>query len=65
MYKYTVEAFDQSDMGKLNIIHIVVQAADEAQAMERAAQIKERTNYAVVGIEELSGDQRPDIKKKG
>ena len=63
MYKYTVEAFDQSDMGKLNIIHIVVQAEDEEQAMARAAQIKQRTNYAVVGIEELTGDQRPELKK--
>jgi hypothetical protein len=65
MYKYTVEAFDESDMGKLNIIHIVVQAADEEQAMARAAQIKQRTNYAVVGIEELTGDNRPELKKKG
>lgn len=63
MYKYTVEAFDESDMGKLNIIHIVVQAKDEADAMERAAQIKQRTNYAIVGIEELAGDNRPQIKK--
>ena len=63
MYKYTVEAFDQSDIGKVNIIHIVVQAADEAGAIERAGQIKERTNYAIVGIEELTGDKRPDIKK--
>lgn len=54
MYKYTVEAYDESDMGKLNIIHIVVQAKDEAEAMERAAKIKQRTNYAIVGIEELS-----------
>lgn len=63
MYKYTVEAFDESDMGKLNVIHIVVQAADEEQAMARAAQIKQRTTYAIVGIEELTGDKRPDIKK--
>ena len=65
MYKYTVEAFDESDMGKLNIIHIVVQATSEENAMARAAEIKQRTNYAVVGIEELTGDHRPEIKKKG
>lgn len=54
MYKYTVEAYDQSDIGKFNIISIVVQAVDEAEAIKRAATIKVRTNYSVVGIEELS-----------
>ncbi len=53
MYKFTVEAYDSSDMGKLNIIHIVVQAADEAEAIERAKTIKQRSNYSIVGIEEL------------
>ena len=65
MYKYTVEAYDQTDLGKLNIIHITVTAADEAEAIDRAKAIKQRTTYAVVGIEELSGDNRPQIKKKG
>lgn len=65
MYKYTVEAYDESDMGKLNTIHIVVQATSEEEAMQRAAAIKQRTNYAIVGIEELAGDNRPEIKKKG
>lgn len=54
MYKYTVEAYDESDIGKLNVIMIVVQAKDEAEAIERAKLIKVRTNYSVVGIEELS-----------
>ncbi len=63
MYKYTVEAFDESDVGKLNIIHIVVQAASEEDAVERARTIKQRTTYSIVGIEELSGDKRPDLKK--
>lgn len=63
MYKYTVEAFDESDVGKLNIIHIVVQAPDEDAAIERAKVIKQRTTYSIVGIEELTGDKRPDLKK--
>ena len=63
MYKYTVEDYDQTDLGKLNSIHITVYAADEAQAIERAKAIKDRTDYAIVGIEELTGDSRPQIKK--
>lgn len=54
MYKYTVEAYDQTDMGKLNTIMIVVQAKDEEEALLRASTIKNRTNYSLVGIEELS-----------
>jgi hypothetical protein len=63
MFKYTVEAFDESDVGKLNIIHIVVQAGSEEDAIDRARNIKQRTTYAIVGIEELTGDKRPDLKK--
>ena len=67
MYKYTVEAFNESDMGKLNMIHITVQATNEAEAIERAKAIKERTTYAIIGIEDLStskgSDTRPEIKK--
>lgn len=63
MYKYTVEAFDQSDLGKINIIHITVYAGNDDEAIERAKTIRQRTTYAIVGIEELSGDKRPEIKK--
>lgn len=63
MYKYTVEAYDESDLGKVNIIHITVYAADDSDAVERAKTIRNRTTYAIVGIEELSGDKRPEIKK--
>jgi len=63
MFKYTVEAYDESDMGKLNIIHVTVYAKDEAGAIERAKAIKQRTTYSIVGIEELTGDSRPQIKK--
>lgn len=54
MYKYTVEAFDETDIGKINVILIVVQAKGEAEAIERASKIKQRTRYSIVGIEELS-----------
>ena len=63
MYKFTVEAYDQSDLGKLNVVHITVYAETEDAAIERARTIRERTTYSVVGIEELSGDSRPQIKK--
>lgn len=54
MYKYTIEAFDKSDMGKLNVIRIVVEATTDEEAIERASAIKQRTEYAIVSIEETS-----------
>lgn len=63
MFKYTVEAYDESDLGKINIIHVTVYAKGEAEAIERAKAIKQRTTYSIVGIEELTGDSRPQIKK--
>ena len=63
MFKYTVEAYDESDLGKINIIHVTVYAKCEAEAIERAKAIKQRTTYSIVGIEELTGDSRPQIKK--
>jgi len=63
MYKYTVQAFNESDLGKLAVINIVVTAATEEEALEKAAQIKERSNYSIIGIELLEGDSRPQIKK--
>lgn len=63
MYKYTVQAFNESDLGKLAVINIVVTASDEAEALEKAKQIKERTTYSIIGIEVLDGDSRPQIKK--
>ena len=63
MYKYTVQAFNESDIGKLAVINIVVTASSEAEALEKAKQIKERSNYSIVGIELLEGDIRPQIKK--
>jgi len=63
MYKFTVQAYDESDLGKLNIVDITVYAEDEATAIERAKTIRQRTTYSVIGIEELSGDSRPQIKK--
>jgi hypothetical protein len=41
----------------------VVTAANEEEALEKAAQIKERSNYSIIGIELLEGDSRPQIKK--
>lgn len=63
MYKYTVQAFNESDLGKLAVINIVVTASDEAEALEKAKAIKERTTYSIIGIEVLEGDSRPQIKK--
>jgi hypothetical protein len=63
MYKYTVQAFNESDLGKLAVINIVVTAANEQEALEKAKQIKERTTYSIIGIEVLEGDTRPQIKK--
>jgi len=63
MFKYTVEAYDESDLGKINIIHVTVYPKGEAEAIERAKAIKQRTTYSIVGIEELTGDSRPQIKK--
>jgi hypothetical protein len=63
MYKYTVQAFNESDLGKLAVINIVVTAATEEEALEKAKTIKERTTYSVIGIEVLEGDSRPQIKK--
>lgn len=63
MYKFTVEAYDESDLGKLNIVHITVYAETEDAAIERAKTIRQRTTYSVTGIEELAGDSRPQIKK--
>jgi len=63
MYKYTVQAFNESDLGKLAVINIVVTAANETEALEKAKQIKERTTYSIIGIEVLDGDSRPQIKK--
>ena len=62
MYKYTVQAFNESDLGKLAVINIVVTASSEEGALEKAKQIKERTTYSIIGIEVLEGDSRPQIK---
>ncbi len=63
MFKYTVQAFNESDLGKLAVINIVVTASSEEEALEKARQIKERTDYSIIGIEVLEGDSRPQIKK--
>lgn len=63
MYKYTVQAFNESDLGKLAVINIVVTASSEEEALEKAKAIKERTTYSIIGIEVLEGDSRPQIKK--
>lgn len=63
MYKYTVQAFNESDLGKLAIINIVVTASTEEEALEKAKQIKERTTYSIIGIEVLEGDSQPQIKR--
>lgn len=64
IYKYTVEAYNDSPMGKLDAVSIVVHASDDSQAFEKAAKIKQRQSYNISKIEELLGDNRPDLKKK-
>lgn len=54
MYEYTVQAFNSSDLGKVSVIEITVTAKSEAEALERAKQIVERTDYNITAIKELS-----------
>ncbi len=54
MYKYTIQAFDDTDMGKLNLINIVVQADDDDSAIAKAKAIKARGSYSILSIEELT-----------
>lgn len=53
MYEYQIQAFDKSDLGKVNVITITVQARTEDEAIEKAKTIKERTDYSVIAIKDL------------
>lgn len=55
MFKYTIDAYDADQFGKVtSIIQLVVRAASEGDALERAAKIAARGNYKVVCIEDIS-----------
>ncbi len=67
MYKFTIDAFDMTDLGAVNRISITVQAANKEAALARAAEIEPRSNYSVTGVEDLSPagtDNRRELKKK-
>jgi hypothetical protein len=67
MNKYTIEAFNVTPIGGVNVIRVVVQAKSEDEAMIRARKLVVRSDYSVVCIEELDQinlDLRPQIKKK-
>lgn len=53
MFEYTIQAYDQTDMGKVNVIHITVTARTEDEAIVKAKALKERTDYAVTAIKDL------------
>lgn len=54
MYEYTVQAFNQTDIGKTHVIEVTVIAKAEIDAINRAKQIVDRTDYFVIAIKEIS-----------
>ncbi len=63
MYKYLIQAYNDTDYGPANEIRIKVQASDEAQAIERAKTIAIRSNYSVLEIEDLRGAELRKISE--
>lgn len=53
MYKYTVEGYNSHGGLVTDRIQIVVTAPTESAARTRAAEISPRTNYSLVGVEDL------------
>ena len=53
MYQYTIQGYDQTDLGKVNFIELVVTANTDEDAVEKARKIKARQQYAVVRVKEL------------
>lgn len=51
MNRYTIEAYNDTDLGKSNMMIVVVSASSEAEAIEKASKIVERTSYSVKIIE--------------
>lgn len=59
MFKYKVQAYDDTQYGPVHEMLVVVTASTEAQAIELAKKVVERTNYAIIEIEVL------ELKKRG
>lgn len=53
MFEYTIQAYDQTDLGKTNVIHITVTARTEDEAIDKSKKLKQRTDYAVIAIKDL------------
>jgi hypothetical protein len=56
MFEYSIQAYDETDLGKVNVIQVTVQARTKDAAIEHAKQIESRTNYSVTGIKDLGGE---------
>lgn len=54
MYEYTIQAYDQTDLGKVNAIELVVCANTDEDAIEKAQKLKARQQYSIVRVKELS-----------
>lgn len=54
MYEYTIQAYDQTDLGKVNSVELVVCANTDEDAIEKAQKLKARQQYSVIRVKELS-----------
>lgn len=59
MFKYKVQAYDDTQYGPVHEMMVVVTASTEADAIEKAKKVVERTSYSIVEIEVL------ELKKRG
>ena len=55
MFKYLIQAYNDTQLGAVNEIRIRVVAPNEDAAIERAKQIQVRSHYSVLEIEDLRG----------
>lgn len=53
MFEYTVQAFDKTEVGNVNVIQITVTAHSESDAIAKAMKIQKRSAYSVIAIREL------------
>lgn len=68
MNEYTLQAWSDSPIGRVNKIDVTVTASSETEAREKARKVVHRDSYSVVAIKVLSEpqvsvDARPRIKK--
>lgn len=56
MFEYTIQAYDKTDLGKVNAIQITVEARTKEAAIEHAKGIEARTDYAVIAVKDLGGE---------